>query len=389
MIFWSVVAGATIIVILLVLRPLLRGGADAPGEHTPEVDIYKDQLAEVEQDIARGVLSDAEAEAAKTEIARRLLAAADAQAKMEVESGSKAQMGAAIIATGALGLTIGAYAYVGSPGLPGQPLAQRAAQSNANPDLSKLVLQVEQQLEKTPNDVRGWSVLGPALMRLRRFHDAAGAFGKAVALAPSNADLQTSYGEALTMSEAGLVTADAHKAFTAALSINPKQAKARFYLAIAAYQDGRKQEAITRWKELLADAPPNAPWRQTVASHIQRAQAAEGVKPEKPDEGVKTAEANETRPPALDKDTISNAEQMSEADQQEMIKGMVNRLADRLAQKGDDLGGWLRLMRARMVLGQKDLAQRALSDARGNFEGDAASLERLNAFAGELGLETN
>ncbi|MEM8689374.1 MAG: c-type cytochrome biogenesis protein CcmI, partial [Pseudomonadota bacterium] len=151
-------------------------------------------------------------------------------------------------------------------------------------------------------------------------------------------------------------------------------------------QDGRKKEAITRWKELLADAPPNAPWRQTVASHIQRAEAAEGVQPA---EGVKTAEANQARPPALDKETISNAEQMSEADQQEMIKGMVNRLADRLSENGNDLGGWLRLMRARMVMGQKDLAQKALSDARGNFEGDAASLERLNKFASELGLETN
>ncbi len=378
--------------IFLVLRPLLRGGAEAPGEHTPEVDIYKDQLAEVEQDIARGVISEAEAQAAKTEIARRLLAAADAQDKAEAQSGSTAHIGAAVIGLGALALTLGSYAFVGSPSLPGQPLAQRAAQNDPNPDLSKLVLQVEQQLEKTPNDVRGWSVLGPALMRLRRFHDAANAFGKAVALAPSNADLQTSYGEALTLSEAGLVTADAHKAFTAALSINPKQAKARFYLAVAAYQDGRKTEAISLWKELLADAPPNAPWRATVASHIRRAEAAEGVKPAEggqTSQGVKTAEANEVRPPALDKETISNAEQMSEADRQEMIKGMVNRLADRLAENGNDLGGWLRLMRARMVLGQKDLATKALIDARANFKGDTVSLERLNTFATELGLETN
>ncbi|MEM8648765.1 MAG: tetratricopeptide repeat protein, partial [Pseudomonadota bacterium] len=289
-------------------------------------------------------------------------------------------------------LTVGSYALVGSPGLPGQPLAQRAAQTDTNPDLSKLVLQVEKQLEKTPNDVRGWSVLGPALMRLRRFNDAADAFRKAAALAPGNADLQTSYGEALTLSEAGLVSASAQQAFTAALSINPKHPKARFYLAIAAYQDGRKTDAISLWKELLADSPPNAPWRRTVMTHIQRAEAAEGVQTAegaKPAKGVQTAQANEARPPALDQETISNAEEMSEADQQEMIKGMVNRLADRLAENGDDLGGWLRLMRARMGLGQRDLATKALGDARASFEGDTASLERLNAFAKELGLETN
>ncbi len=379
MIFWTAVAGAAIIVILLVLRPLLRGATEQEGEHTPEVDIYKDQLAEVEQDIVRGVISERDAEAAKTEIARRLLAAAEDQESGSSKTEASGMAGAAVIGVGAIALSLAAYAYMGSPNLPDQPKSARAAQAEANPDLSNLVGQVEEQLQKSPNDLRGWSVLGPAYMRLRRFSDAADAFRKAVALSPKDADLQTSLGEALTMAEAGLVSADAHAAFDAALGINPNQAKARFYLGIAAYQDGRKKEAITRWKELLADAPANAPWRKTVASHIQR---AEGT-------AAQTAESTEARPPALDKETLANAEQMSEADQQEMIKGMVNRLAERLAENGKDLEGWLRLMRARSVLGQKDQAAKALADARANFKNDAASLERLKTFAAQLGLETN
>ena len=91
----------------------------------------------------------------------------------------------------------------------------------------------------------------------------------------------------------------------------------------------------------------------------------------------------------MDKETIASAEQMSEGDQQEMIKGMVNRLATRLAEDGNDLEGWLRLMRARTVLGQKDQAAKALADARANFKNDTASLDRLKTFATELGLETN
>lgn len=379
MIFWTVVAGAAILVILLVLRPLLRGAPAAQGEHTPEVDIYKDQLAEVEQDIVRGIISERDAEAAKTEIARRLLAAAESEKSTQPKSSSPGAVGAGIIGLGALAISLAAYSYTGSPHLPDQPRAERAAQTEANPDLANLVGQVEKQLEKRPNDLRGWSVLGPAYMRLRRFGDAAHAFRRAVALSPKDADLQTSLGEALTMSEAGLVSADAHAAFDAALGINPNHAKARFYLAIAAYQDGRKQEAITRWKELLADAPANAPWRRTVLSHIQRAEAAE----------TKTAEDTNARPPALDKETMANAEQLSESEQQEMIKGMVNRLADRLAENGNDLEGWLRLMRARTVLGQKEQAAKALADARSNFKDDSASLDRLNAFAAQLGLETN
>ncbi|NNF78720.1 MAG: c-type cytochrome biogenesis protein CcmI [Rhizobiales bacterium] len=379
MIFWTAVAGAAIIVILLVLRPLLRGASEAQGEHTPEVDIYKDQLAEVEQDIARGVISEADAEAAKTEIARRLLAAAEAQDAADTKIASAGTVGAAVIGVSALAISLAAYSYTGSPHLPDQPKSERVAQAQANPDLSNLVTQVEEQLQKTPNDARGWAVLGPAYMRLRRFGDAADAFRKAAALSPKDADLQTSLGEALTMSEAGLVSADAHAAFNAALSINPNHAKARFYLGIAAFQDGRKKEAITRWKELLADAPANAPWRKTVLSHIERAGGDAG----------QTAESIEARPPALDKETMASAEQMSEADQQEMIKGMVNRLAERLQENGKDLEGWLRLMRARSVLGQKDQAAKALADARANFKDDTASLERLKTFAAQLGLETN
>ncbi len=379
MIFWTVVAGAAILVILLVLRPLFRGASEAQVEHTPEVDIYKDQLAEVEQDIARGIISKRDAESAKTEIARRLLAAAETEGTTETKSTSPGAIAAGVIGLGALGVSLAAYSYTGSPHLPDLPQAERAAQAEANPDLANLVGQVEKQLEKTPNDLRGWSVLGPAYMRLRRFGDAAHAFRRAVALSPKDAELQTSLGEAITMSEAGLVSAEAHAAFDAALGINPNHAKARFYLAIAAYQDGRKQEAITRWKELLADAPANAPWRQTVLSHIQRAEAAEG----------NPAADTTARQPALDKETVASVEKLSEGEQQEMIKGMVNRLAERLAEDGNDLEGWLRLMRARSVLGQKDQAVKALADARANFKNDNASLDRLKAFAAQLGLETN
>ena len=293
MIFWTTVAGAAIIVILLVLRPLFRGASEAQREHTPEIDIYKDQLGEVERDIARGVISEGDAEAAKTEIARRLLAAAEAQEAAEAKNASSGTLGAVAIGVCALGISLAAYSYTGSPHMPDQPKAKRAAQAQANPDLSNLVEQVEKQLEKTPNDLRGWSVLGPAYMRLRRFADAAAAFRKAASLSPKDAELQTSLGEALTMSEAGLVSAEAHAAFDAALSINPNHAKARFYLGIAAYQDGRKKEAITRWKELVADAPANAPWRKTVLSHIQRAEGTEGQKAEST-EGQK-AEGTEAR----------------------------------------------------------------------------------------------
>ena len=141
MIFWTAVAGAAIIVILLVLRPLLRGASEAHGEHTPEVDIYKDQLGEVERDIARGVISEADAEAAKTEIARRLLAAAEAQDAADTKIASAGTVGAAVIGVSALAISLAAYSYTGSPHLPDQPKSERAAQAQADPDLNNLVFQ--------------------------------------------------------------------------------------------------------------------------------------------------------------------------------------------------------------------------------------------------------
>lgn len=339
--------------------------------------IYKDQLKELKSDVERGVITAEEAQSAETEISRRLLEASE-----RAEDGTAVQSQlpvavAGVIAVIALGLTFGLYATTGSPELPGLPLAQREAPSQGDPALAKLILQVEEQLEGRPDDLRGWSVLAPAYMRMKRFQDAANAFQKAINLSPPNADLHTAYAEALTMSEAGLVSADAQAAFRKALEINPKQAKALFYLGIAKYQDGDKEEAVRRWKDLLAGAPANAPWRPTVQAYIKQVAGAEAV-----------PEQSGARAPALDKDTIAGANEMSAEDRQQMIRGMVDRLASRLAEDGKDLNGWLRLIRARTVLGENEKAKQALLDAREKFKGDDNAQGLLTDFATKLGLET-
>ena len=181
------------------------------------------------------------------------------------------------------------------------------------------------------------------------------------------------------MSEAGLVSADAQSAFQKALEIDPKQAKARFYLGIAKYQDGDKEEALRRWNELLASAPADAPWRSTVQAYVKRVGGAEAEV---------AAEQPGARAPALDKDTIAGANEMSAEDRQQMIRGMVDRLASRLSEDGKDLNGWLRLIRARTVLGENDKAKQALSDARETFKDDSNAIGLLSEFAVKLGLET-
>ena len=173
------------------------------------------------------------------------------------------------------------------------------------------------------------------------------------------------------MADSGLVGAEAHAAFEKAVKLDPNQAKARFYLGIAKYQDGDHDGAVERWKQLLADAPANAPWRPTVMAYIAQ------------------VEGKEVRPPALDKETMESAQSMTEAEREKMIRGMVDRLAARLTEDGKDLNGWLRLIRARTVLGERDQAREELAMARSKFADDSNSLTMLNEFAAQLGLETN
>ena len=379
MILWFAIIFVAVLTAGVVLYPLLRRLPPAESSEAAEMAIYKDQLNELKSDVERGVITAEEAASAETEISRRLLEAAERLEESKADLRQLPKIAVGGIAAAALGLTIGLYAFAGSPDLPGLPLAQRAAPSQGDPALAKLILQVEEQLEKRPEDLRGWSVLAPAYMRMKRFQDAANAFQKAIRLSPPNAGLHTAFGEALTMSEAGLVSADAQSAFQKALEIDPKQAKARFYLGIAKYQDGDKEEALRRWNELLASAPADAPWRSTVQAYVKRVGGAEAEA---------AAEQPGARAPALDKDTIAGANEMSAEDRQQMIRGMVDRLASRLSEDGKDLNGWLRLIRARTVLGENDKAKQALSDARETFKDDSNAIGLLSEFAVKLGLET-
>ncbi|MGI9482362.1 MAG: c-type cytochrome biogenesis protein CcmI [Hyphomicrobiales bacterium] len=367
---WIAFAVLTALALAAVLKPLLRAAsASRPDEDSPELAIYRDQLSEVERDVERGVVGSDEAEAARTEISRRLLAADEAAQKAKT-SATNPQPVAGMVIAGVVAVSLAGYLTWGSPDLPGQPRKERIQNAAANQNFQALIVQVEQQLEKNPEDARGWQVLAPAYMRVRRYADAADAFAKAVDLTPSpGADLLTAWGEASVLARSGLVTAEANSAFLRALSVDPKYPKARYFAGIAAAQDGRNEEAIKIWTELLADAPADAPWRQTVVGQINKLQGVD------------------TEAPGPDREDIEAAQQMSAEDRAQMIQSMVTRLSERLQEDGKDLNGWMRLVRARMVLKQKQEAIKALSDARANFAGDEASLAQLDSLASQMGLE--
>lgn len=366
MTLWFVFALMTAAAIFAVLLPLGLGArALAEGR---EAVVYKDQLAEIDRDVAGGLIGKAEAEAARIEIGRRLLAAADQEREAPVKTSRGMRRTAAIVALVGLPiLALGVYLPLGSPQMGDYPLVARKAAPDGAQPLETLVTQVEQHLQKNPTDARGWTVLAPVMARLGRMEDAARAYRNAISYGGDKAGLRADLGEVLVATAGGVVTADAKTEFERARSLDADDAKANYFLGLAAEQDGRKADAAGIWRAMLAKAPADAPWRSVVQAALVRVGGAEV--------------------PALPSETMAAAKDMSDGDRETMIRGMVDRLAARLKQNGDDVEGWLRLVRAYMVMGDLDKAKAALVDARQAVGGDAAHLRQLNEAVKSFGLD--
>jgi cytochrome c-type biogenesis protein CcmH len=370
MALWIVFALLTGVAVLAVLIPLTRGGHAARTGRESDVAVYKDQLREIDADLDRGVIEAAEAEAARIEVGRRLLAA-DRAAK--AASGAARPVPRALVAAIIVlvpAISLGTYLAIGSPDLPGQPLSARVNRPIQQQDVAVLIARVEEHLAEAPEDGNGWEVVAPVYMRLGRYEDAARAWANAIRLLGPSADREANYGEALVDANDGMVSADARAAFDRALERDPQLPKARFFVAIATEQDGKRDEAVALWKALLADSPADAPWRPTVEQRL----------------AALDSPANQGVGPGPTAEDIANAGDMSATERGQMISGMVERLAGRLAEDGKDLEGWLKLARAYVVLGEPDKARAALASARENFAGDAEASGQIDEAARTLGL---
>ncbi len=366
MTLWFVFALMTAAAIFAVLWPLGRSGPSR--NDASEAVVYKDQLAEIDRDLGTGLIGASEAEAARVEIGRRLLAAADHQRAPPTAANLRLRRTAAAIAlVGLPVLSVAFYLPLGSPQLGDFPLASRTRAADATQPLDNLVAQVEAHLEKNPTDGRGWNVLAPVLVRIGRYDDAVRAYHNSITYNGDSAGRRADLGEAMAGAAGGVVTSEAKAEFERAVALDPDEVKARYFLGLAAEQDGRGTEAATMWRAMLEKAPPDAPWRPLVQAALARVG------------GVAA--------PALPDGAMAAAKDMSEADRTAMIHTMVDRLASRLKQNGDDVEGWLRLVRAYMVMGDRDKAKGALSDARQAVANDAERLRQLNEGLKNLGLD--
>lgn len=392
--FWIVVAAMAVAASAALALPLFRTRVAETDPEEFDLEVYRDQIAELERDHERGVLTQAEIEAARTEIARRILAAdarLNARADRQAAGGNREawSAGTAVLAVAlAILVPLGAvflYLEVGQPGRPDMPLSARADRETLDVDdhVIKMIAELEEAAKTDAANPDTWLNLGLAYKQQQRFRESAEALGKAFALRPPTPMLNSEYGETLVMAAQGTVTADARDAFTKVLAERPNDIRARHYLALADYQAGRTQAALDGWVALIEISPADAPWLDVIREYLARAAG---------ELGIDVADVMpQPQPPAgddgLSAETRAAMETMSPEEREATIRGMVEQLEARLAESPMDLAGWEQLIRSRHALGEREAAQDALNRALEVFAQAPFPKQRLANLAGEMGLD--
>ena len=418
--FWALAAVIAALTALLLIRPLVAARGEGASRASHDMAVFRDQLAAVDRDLDRGVLSDAEADGARAEVSRRLLAAA-AEAERS-EGAGPAPAGVSRIAGIGMALLVAAaggwiYLNIGAPGAPDRPLgprledmrraaAERPSQLAAERMIAdtgapapvptdpaavqmlEMVDRLRLVLETRPDDLRGRRLLVQALMRM---DDTAGAWRAQEDVLTllgdqAGADDLSLAAEAMVLAARGYVSPEAERRLTAALAIDPAQTTARYYAGLTLAQNGRPDLTLDIWAPLLSEGPPDAPWKEPILTMIGGV-AAEAGKPV-PDIASSAADALRAARAATgpDADALRAAEDTTPEDttpedRRAMIEGMVTRLEDRLATSGGTPEDWARLIQAYGVLNRPDDMARVLGSARDAFASAPVVVSQLEAVA--------
>jgi cytochrome c-type biogenesis protein CcmH len=382
MLFWIIVAVLTASVGAILLYPLLRSGPAAELDRAGEAAVYRDQLTELDRDLAGGLITAEQADYARAEIGRRLLAVSAAPDKAPRRPTGRRTyrltQAFIIILLPALGLCL--YLRTGDPGLPSQPLEARL--ENPGNDMAILVAKAEHHLAEHPDDGKGWDVLAPIYFKTMRLLDAQIAYRNAIRLLGPTPDRLGSLAETLMASSDGVVTAEAREALQQSVQLEPDNPRAKFYLALAFEQEGKADEAKAAFAALAGESPADAPWLPLVNEHI----AKNGGAPVAPVAPAASPAADPKALGAPNADDVAAAQTMNAGDRQQMIKGMVDTLDAKLRDDPNNFEGWMRLIRSYAVLNDKDRAADALKRGLATFPASGDQGQQLVALANQLGL---
>lgn len=398
--FWFVSVLLICVTIVVVLYPLWKGKGTGEELNTADAEVYKRQLDELERDVAAGLVPEDEAEATRSEIGHRLLAA-DKVAKVVESRGlrtlspgqRKIYALLAIIAIPALAL--GLYQRSGMPGYSDMPYETRCAdmssESHANMDMSFMTDCLAKEMAKTPT-ADGLAMLARSYVSMGQYMEASKNYAKALELAGPRVDYLEGLGMAEVSATQGFVTLAAYSAFSKAVEIDPIKALfSRYYVAQYAYQNGDPIAALRDWTDILESISPDHQYYaeidqriQMVIAETQAAEAGGGAQgPVNPHgQGDPHASIAQTAPVEEDEAALQGLDE----DQKAMVQGMVSRLAGRLQDNPQDLDGWLKLARSYSILGEHDMAKDALATATLTFMGDADAINQIVDMSNELGL---
>ena len=327
-----------------------------------DIEVYLDQLRELERDVSREIIDESQAAAAKLEIERRLLAASRAADRATRETSAVRRGGLAVLLAITITVAVLAlYVNLGSPNLPNQPFAQRAPAPSESPQVAQArsrLTAIEERLAAEPENHNIWRDLGSLRLALGDEAGAVEAFAQAMTLSNGRPDIASAYGEALTYAADGMVTPEAQRAFEKVLSENAGEPRARFFMALANYQAGRREAALEQWATLANDGPPGAPWMPAVIDRIRRTANEVGV-----DVAKYLPAQPGSSPPNPTNEDVAAAANLSPEQQQDMIRSMVERLASRLESEPEDVEGWRRLAQSYTVLDEPTRAAEAYTKA--------------------------
>jgi cytochrome c-type biogenesis protein CcmH len=437
--FWIITFAMALIVSAVLVLVLIRGRAREDGAEPAvayDLQVYRDQLRDVDRDLAREVIGKADAERVRVEISRRILAA-DAQVRQELTTagelagelgepgalrepaGSVVGLPAGVTAVVMAGVIIvvliagslGLYSLMGAPGYgdlgleqriemaekaskerPGQDVAEAqlppSMPLDLNPGYANLIAQLRDTVAGRPGDLDGQRLLAQHEAKSGNFVAAHQAQAKVIALMGDTVGAEEFgiYTELLIAAAGGYVSPEAETAIRTTLMFDPRHGPSRYYWGMLQGQTGRPDLAFRVWERALRDGPPDAIWIGPIRAQIEEMAWLAGVEYTLP--ALARPSARPSVPPLAgpSAEDVEAASGMNAQDQQQMIRGMVERLSERLATEGGNPAEWSRLIGALAVLGETTRAQTIFDEAKGVFAGNDAALSEVTQAAQRAGL---
>ena len=378
---WFGIISITVFVVVTLLKFLIGKRHEVEAKRINyDIAIFKHQLLELESDLKHGIIMKTEVEAARSEIERRLLRISndseDAAALVPLNSHQK--LASIFIGLGVPIIASALYFYLGSPNYSDTPYLDRDIQAERESQkrigegqkMAGLIKSLAERMNRAPNDVRGWLLLGRTYLTMEREEEAIEALRKAVKISGDDPAVTIELAEALVIVADNKVDDEARKLFRSVLSRQARNPRARYYLALADAQDGKLRDALQGWIDLLAVSPPGAPWHETVNENIKNAAKKLNIEASSVKPSLSAKLLGNSKIDALPKQQPSSiigpspteieaAEQLSPNERAQMIRSMVESLAGRLKDEPSDLDGWRRLARAYQVLGETKKAREA------------------------------